>query len=209
MSAPRASSFIWYAVAALLVALYVNMFALWRGLSHLVGDAAVNVPYAVTLSVLACLGVAAVRTAHSRPRTRWAIVLLALICAGIGLLATDPDFPSKRIHVPQYIALALVVRRGLCSRLSGWPLTILGWAITVVLGCHDELVQGFHPQRTFGLVDVLTNAWGAAAGASAESERPRGAGTAGTRPGSLARAGLVVEGTRGVERADQTRSVAR
>lgn len=164
MSATRANPFIWYAVAAALVALYVNMFALWRGLSSLVGDAAGNVPYGVTLFVLACLGAVAVRTTRGRMRTNWLIVACALVCAAIGLLATDPDFPSKRIHVPQYIALALVVRRGLCSRLSGWPLTLCGWAITMVFGCHDELVQGFHPQRTFGLVDVLTNGWGAAAG---------------------------------------------
>jgi hypothetical protein len=166
MSAARASSFTWYAVAAALVALYVNMFTLWRGLSGLVGDAAGNVPYGVTLLVLAGLGAVAVRGGRTRTRTRteWFIVACALACAAIGLMATDPDFPSKRIHVPQYIALALVVRRGLSSRLSGWPLTVMGWAITTTLGCHDELVQGFHPHRTFGLVDVLTNAWGAAAG---------------------------------------------
>ncbi|MHB1218446.1 MAG: VanZ family protein [Alphaproteobacteria bacterium] len=165
MSASRVGSFLWYAVAAALVALYVNMFTLWRGLSGLIGDAAGNVPYGVTLLVLACLGVVAVRSARSRTRTDWFVVACALACAGIGLLATDPDFPSKRIHVPQYIVLALVVRRGLCLRLSGWPLTLVGWAITVVLGCHDELIQGFHPQRTFGVVDILTNGWGAAAGA--------------------------------------------
>lgn len=165
MSTARAASFIWYAVAAALVALYVNMFALWRGVSGLIGDAAGNVPYAVTLLVLACLGIVAVRSARSRTRTDWLIVACALTCAVIGLLATDPDYPSKRIHVPQYIALALVVRRGLCLHMSGWPLTLVGWMITMVLGCHDELVQGFHPQRTFGLVDVLTNGWGAAAGA--------------------------------------------
>ncbi|MGE3503684.1 MAG: VanZ family protein [Alphaproteobacteria bacterium] len=164
MKASRGVPFVWYALAAALVALYVNMFALWRGLSGLVGDAAGNVPYGVTLLVLAGLGVVAVRGGRTRTRTEWFIVACALVCAAIGLLATDPEFPSKRIHIPQYIALVLVVRRGLSSRLSGWPLTLSGWVITVVLGCHDELIQGFHPQRTFGLADVLTNAWGAAAG---------------------------------------------
>lgn len=165
MKASRATPFAWYGVALALVAIYVNMFALWRGLSSLLGDAAGNVPYAVTLLVLTSLGVVAVRTAHGRTRTDWLVVACALAGAAIGLLTTDPDYPSKRIHVPQYIALALIVRRGLCARLSGWPLTVLGWAITTVLGCHDELVQGFHPQRTFGLADVATNGWGAAAGA--------------------------------------------
>ncbi len=164
MKAARLAPFVWYGVALALMATFVNMFALWREISALMGDAAGNVPYVATLLVLACLGVAAVRTARTRARTDWFIVVLALACALIGLLATDPEFPSKRIHVPQYIALALVVRRGLCSRVSGWPLTLSGWLITVILGCHDELIQGFHPQRTFGLVDVLTNAWGAAAG---------------------------------------------
>jgi len=164
MNLLRAGAFSWYILAAALVALYVNMYAVWRWLFGTVGDAAGNVPYAVTLAVLTGLGLIAVRTARTRTRTEWLIVALALVCASIGLLATDPDFPSKRIHVPQYIALALVVRRGLCTRMSGWPLTLSGWGITVVLGCHDELIQGFHPQRTFGLVDVLTNGWGAAAG---------------------------------------------
>jgi len=178
----RTRALIWYAIAAVLVVLYVNMFAVWRGVSALMGDAAGNVPYAVTLVVLACLGAVAVRTARIRKRTEWLIVAVALICMVAGLLATDPEFPSKRIHVPQYIALALVVRRGLSTRISGWPLTLSGWVITLVLGCHDELIQGFHPQRTFGLVDVLTDAWGAAAGSLLaqgfgwmESGRPNGA----------------------------------
>ena len=160
----RTRALIWYAIGAVLVVLYVNMFAVWRGVSALMGDAAGNVPYAVTLIVLACLGAVAVRTARTRKRTEWLIVAVALVCMIAGLLATDPEFPSKRVHVPQYIVLALVVRRGLCTRMSGWPLTLSGWVVTVVLGCHDELIQGFHPQRTFGLVDIVTNSWGAAAG---------------------------------------------
>lgn len=164
MMMPRAAPFAWYAIAAALVVLYVNLFALWRALATWLGDSAGDVPFAVTLLLLAGLGVVAVHGVRRRQDTRWLLVAGALVCAAIGLLATDPDYPSKRIHVPQYIVLALVVRRGLCLRLSGWPLTLLGWAITMVLGGHDELIQGFHPQRTFGLADALTNGWGAAAG---------------------------------------------
>ena len=42
-----------------------------------------------------------------------ALVLAALIAAvaliAFGLLITDPAFPAKRIHVPQYLLLALVL----------------------------------------------------------------------------------------------------
>lgn len=163
MTLQRTSAWAWYALAAALVALYVNMYSFWRWLSVAVGSEADYLPYVVTLALLGGLGVVAVR-ACGRARVNWWIVACALAFAVAGFMVTDPDYPSKRIHVPEYVVLALVVRRGLSSRLSGWPLTVIGWAIAVVFGCHDELAQGFHPLRTFGMADILTNAAGAAAG---------------------------------------------
>ena len=39
--------------------------------------------------------------------------------------------------------------------------------IATLLGVHDELVQGLHAQRTFGILDIVANGLGAAAGALA------------------------------------------
>ena len=85
--------------------------------------------------------------------------------AVLGLVLTDPRFPAKRIHVPEYIAVAWLVRAGLRHYLNGWSLTVGAALIASLYGVHDELIQGLHPVRTYGLVDMASNACGATAGA--------------------------------------------
>ncbi|MBT5667016.1 MAG: VanZ family protein [Rhodospirillaceae bacterium] len=81
-----------------------------------------------------------------------------------GILATDPNFPAKRIHIPQYFILALVLHRALSFDLPApwiFPGAVL---FAAVLGVHDELIQGLLPSRTFGLRDIGVNSLGALSG---------------------------------------------
>lgn len=162
--AGRAPSWNWYALAVALITIYVNAFEIWRWLVESYGELAASVPIIVTVVMIATFLVVAVRSAKGSGRIKWSMVVCGVGLAIMGLIASNPLFPSKAIHVPQYMVIALLVRRGLCSHLSGWPLTLIGFLITIIFGCHDELVQGFHPQRYFGLSDVISNAVGAAAG---------------------------------------------
>ena len=87
--------------------------------------------------------------------------------ATFGLMLTDPQFPAKRIHVAEYIAVAWLVYRGLGGRLGAPRRAAAAVLIASLLGVHDELIQGLHPRRTFGVLDIITNGFGATAGALA------------------------------------------
>lgn len=89
-----------------------------------------------------------------------------VIIAVAGIFAADPNFPAKRIHIPQYILLAVVVRRALLFDLPPrwiFPGVVV---VTIMLGIHDELIQGLLESRTFGVRDIGVNSLGALSGAA-------------------------------------------
>jgi hypothetical protein len=164
MTARTVPPWTFYVAAYILVLVYLNTFDLWVLLRTWGGEAAAHLPIALSVVVAAAiLGVGA-RRARARGGILWWPIAAAAALAAIGLAMTDPLFPSKRIHVPQYILLALVVRAGLSRQLSGWRLTFMGALIATLFGCHDELLQGLHPKRTYGWPDMQVNALGALSG---------------------------------------------
>lgn len=163
MTAGASASWLHYLLAAVLVALFVNTFDLWVWLLVVLGpERAMLVPFAVAAGVLAWIAVEAWR------RRRDGFVPWALVGAAVlmlwGLALPDPQFPAKRIHIPQYILLALVIRRGLAAHIEGGALLLVTVLAGALFGLHDELLQGLHPRRTFGVADLEVNAIGALAG---------------------------------------------
>ncbi|MFN0042387.1 MAG: VanZ family protein [Alphaproteobacteria bacterium] len=147
-----------------MVWLYLNTFEIWRMLQAVTGPVAEFVPYGLAAAVGLGIVVWGRNAERARGTVSWGLVLAGVALAGIGLGVTDPLFPSKRIHVPQYILLALVVRAGLSRELSGWNLTLMGALLATLYGSHDELLQGLHTKRTYGMPDMQVNALGALAG---------------------------------------------
>jgi hypothetical protein len=155
-------------IAVLLVIAYSNTFDIWQALASSIGPGwAGSVPVVLTAAV----GTVALASAWWRTRRRrpiaWLPLAASCVLAGVALLLADPEFPAKRIHVPQYALLALVVTRGLRFHLDGVPLLAATALIAAVLGSHDELLQGLYPSRTYGLRDIALNAVSGAAGALA------------------------------------------
>ncbi len=165
MRAPRqGAGWPYFLGAYALVLLYLQTFDLWVALQAGFGDIAAFAPFMAAAAVVAAF---AIRAGFAKPALRassWALVFAGMAMAGIGLAVADPLFPAKRIHVPQYILLALVVRAGLSRELSGWKLTLMGALLATLYGSHDELLQGLHPKRTYGMPDMQVNALGALAG---------------------------------------------
>jgi hypothetical protein len=150
----------WYGFAVILVAVYVNTYDIWRWLIANAGNSAASVsPFAITATALA------IAFLFARRGGAWpALVLGAAIALG-ALFLTDPDYPAKRIHIPQYMLLSLVLRRALFHSATPEPaLTGLSVAMAALLGIHDEFLQGFHPDRSFGLRDIGVNALGVLSG---------------------------------------------
>ena len=152
-----------YPLATLLVIAYVNTFELWAILVDSIGAKwAALVPFA-TLALGFAGGWIVLR--RDAIRISPALLIAGLALALLGLALTDPAYPAKRIHVPQYFLLALVLRRGLSDHMSGALLTVATILVTLIFGIHDEMLQGLHPSRTYGLRDMAVNGAAGAAGA--------------------------------------------
>jgi hypothetical protein len=154
-----------YPVAALLVIAYVNTFELWALLVRSVGaEQAALVPFA---TLAAGLGLTCwwIVLRRGTIRIRPVLLIMALALAVLGLALTDPAYPAKRIHVPQYLLLALVLRRALSDHVGGAALNAATIVVTLIFGVHDEMLQGLHPSRTYGLRDILVNTTAGASGA--------------------------------------------
>lgn len=157
------SSLAWYALAVLLVAVYVNTFAVWQALRLRLGDGATLVPWIVA-AALVLLGVGFARRGEARRRVSPTLLALSLAVAVAGLLFADPEFPAKRIHVPQYALLSAVVWMALRRQVDAAHLALFTILVTALFGVHDEYLQGLHPSRTYGAADMLANLCGAVAG---------------------------------------------
>lgn len=153
----------WYVAAAALVLVYVQTFALWQALVAGLGAAAASAVPAFAVAALAAGALAAAR--RRRRAVAWGWVALGAGLVGAALLATDPQFPAKRIHVAQYVLLAWVVERGVPAGLSGLPRAGAAALVAGLFGLHDEFLQGLHPDRSYGLRDAGVNALAALAGA--------------------------------------------
>lgn len=153
----------WYGLAVVLVVPFVNSFALWRWLdARLPAVALTAIPF-ILASPIVLWAVARLHRGVPRARLPW--IALALALAVVSFWITDPDFPTKRSHVAEYILLALVVRRALAFRLDGGWLGLASGLVAALLGVHDELLQDLHPARYFGPSDLAVNGLAAAAGA--------------------------------------------
>jgi hypothetical protein len=175
----------WHALAFALVLAFAHTFELWAWLVARLGQPAAAVPLGLALA----LAFAFAGSLRARGDVEWRPLVLAAACALLGLLSTDPQFPAKRIHVPQYALLAAILRLALPD-CAGWTRTLGAAFLAALYGVHDEFVQGLMPTRSYGTADMVTNALGAFAGALAlhdprEKARPR------AEPGDLARTALL------------------
>ncbi|MGQ0665022.1 MAG: VanZ family protein [Pseudomonadota bacterium] len=189
-----------YELAALgLVLLYVNTFEVWQALSAgLGGRVAAVVPVALVAAVVAAAGLAVPLWRQRGGQVAVGTLLVGLGVAAAALWVSDPAYPAKRIHVFEYMLLSVVVRKALAFHLNGRALLFATAALTGVLGSHDELIQGLHPNRVYGLRDIAINTLGGLAGALvgyafALFERPHAAPAA-SPPAGLEPAAVVAAG---------------
>lgn len=173
-----------FILAMVLTATYVETFTLWRWLGTMLApEQAEMVPFVLTgLVLVLAVGLGFVIKRRAIP-VQWPLVILGVAIAIGSLFLSDPQFPAKRIHIVQYGVLVIVVRQAFSYRLGGVALLWASVIVTALLGCHEELMQGLHPLRTYGLDDAGRNMAAALAGGLIghglhlfERERPPGEG---------------------------------
>ena len=154
-------------LALVLVVVFVQTIGVWRWLSEELGKSGSTlVPFLVAAFLLMVVFVARLRK-KEQSQFYWLYLVAALVLVGIALYLPDSRFPAKRIHVAEFMLLAFVLRRGFCRWSSGIPLIVMTAATGIVLGAHDELIQGLHPERYFGHRDIVVDGLSAIAGALA------------------------------------------
>lgn len=151
----------------LLVVFYVNMFAFWAWLSRALGSGTLArmLPVAVTVVVLLVIALRFVERVNRGYRINLVFLGVGLVCAIFSLALPDPHVPIKRIHVAEYIVLSFLVRATLSHRLQGMQLTLFTVLATLLLGIHDEMLQGLHSQRYYGWLDIIVNGTAGLSGA--------------------------------------------
>ena len=121
---------------------------------------------------------------HFPPPTagRIALVIIAVLAAGYGMVCikrkiasrcsiilaagalivfgvvTFEDNANKYIHIPEYILMTWLLYRALVVDYRGSGIWLLVFICALMLGVVDELLQGIHPQRSYGWQDMIIDA---------------------------------------------------
>jgi len=149
----------------LVVVAFVHFFGLYQLISERLGKGFIAVsPFLLPILLLATIFSARKITSRQWPPPKLRPILLGLCCCFVALALPDPEIAVKRIHVAEYLLLSLYVRYTLSFRLAGISLLVFSCLLACLYGVHDELLQGLHPARTYGLRDMSVNAVAAVGG---------------------------------------------
>lgn len=154
-----------YCLCGLLVVLFVNLYSFWVVVDQLLPAHMMKaLPVAaVIIFVFAALFYLS-RIKTDKSEVNWFIFGAGVAVSVLALLVPDRQFPVKRIHVFEYMVLACLVRYVMSWRIQGRSLLFFSVLGTILFGIHDELLQGVHPLRTYGLRDMVANGVAAVGG---------------------------------------------
>lgn len=148
-------------LAAIYTAALPQVFSVYRSLvDQFSADLAGKIPL-VLMIFFACTYIAAGFLIHkSSTHLLFLIPSLVLATAAVSLEKN----PNKHIHIPEYVLLAWIIYAATADDYRGRGMPLLIFSLTSMLGVVDELAQGVHPQRSFGLRDIAMNSAGALIG---------------------------------------------
>ena len=116
-------------------------------------DVAGKVPIIIVLAVGIAYVIAVLLTHKSLKN-----LLFLLPCGVIAfLIMTLVSNPNKHIHIPEYVLMTWLLYAVLSRDYTGKGIFILIFFYASILGVVDELEQGIHPARFYGLSDMLVN----------------------------------------------------
>jgi hypothetical protein len=108
----------------------------------------------VMVTIVACLYAIAVYITHKNLKN-----LVFLIPCGIiaYLIMHFEANPNKHIHIPEYVLMVWLLYSVFSKDSSSRDVFVLIFVCTTALGVVDELEQGIHPSRFYGLTDMIVN----------------------------------------------------
>ncbi len=144
----------WWILVALYTFILPDFYLIYRNIVTFFGqDAAGKVPFLM----VAVLGIAygiAILVSQKSPKNLLFLVPCVIIAFLIMTLVSNPN---KHIHIPEYVLMTWLLYAALSKGHKGSGLFLLIFIYASLLGVVDELEQGIHPSRFYGLSDMLVN----------------------------------------------------
>jgi len=96
-----------------------------------------------------------------RIKQKAAVQGIVILAAGsllvLGIVKFEEN-ANKYIHIPEYIIMTWLLYLALIVDYKGKGILLLVFLCALMLGVVDEILQGIHPQRTYGWKDMLIDA---------------------------------------------------
>jgi len=86
------------------------------------------------------------------------IIILAAGAVIVFFVVTFENNANKYIHIPEYIIMTWLLYLALVGDYRGSGILLLVFLCAIMLGIVDELLQGIHPQRSYGWEDMIIDA---------------------------------------------------
>ncbi len=106
------------------------------------------------------IALAAIYTIICIKKNRTARCLIVIAVSGI-IVIFVMNFEAnanKYIHIPEYILMSWILYHALALDYKGSGILLLVFICAAMLGVVDEIMQGMHPQRTYGWTDMIIDA---------------------------------------------------
>jgi len=110
-----------------------------------------NVPFFIIILMAVPYAI----TAVSRKGFGRCIVILAVSTViSLGIMAFEAN-SNKYIHIPEYVLMVWLLYLAMIVDYKGRGILLLVFICASMLGVVDELLQGIHPQRSYGWKDMI------------------------------------------------------
>ena len=143
-----------FCVLVVYLLLFMNTYHLWSLARSIISANALAIPFIVLgLMSFIMLGVFYKKLfLANKLAVFW--ILLFFVLIAVALVIPDPKSPLKRIHVAEYLLFTVLLRYLLSFRLAAISLSIFTVLIAILFAIHDEMLQGLHPLRSYGITDM-------------------------------------------------------
>ena len=144
---------LWALVAIYTLALPHAIFVYNAITKHFSASIAENIPvYILVLFGITYIAVGFIKKKHFRCI---GFILPGAIIA-YAIVSYEPN-PNKHIHLPEYVLMTWILFAAISLDYRGKGMFILVFLCSSLLGIVDELQQGIHPYRHYGLWDMELN----------------------------------------------------
>ena len=141
----------WVAVVVYTVALTWVILVFNAINRHFSSEITANVSHIVMI----LMGVFFTIASIGKKRTPHCLVILAIGAFIVFFIINFETNPNKYIHIPEYVLMTWILYQALAIDYKGSGIFLLIFTCAAMLGIVDEILQGIHPQRTYGWKDMI------------------------------------------------------